>query len=267
MFRGVPQERVSCHCFDTQWSQASEGADRRDDRAEYRRRQRAVGAVRLHAEAQDTDCSAWQRLLELVEEAAAEGAELFAPLEKLAPGEETQIVTLPATIAKLKSVKRLYLYGSSLVRLPPEIGEMSNLEVFDPYRSYRLHWLPYEITRCPKLRYSRVSTRALYGNFKYSWTFPSLEDDATDADETGGRRCSVCDRPFDHPPHRAWISLWVATDVLPLLVNACSDECLQQLPKPADGYVPEAHRGGVDLEQPDRSFALPAPPPWSKARS
>jgi hypothetical protein len=87
--------------------------------------------------------------------------ELSAPVEKLAPGEETQIVTLPSTIAKLKSVKRLFLYGSSLVRVPPEIGEMSTLEVFDSYTSYRLHWFPYEITRCPKLRHSRVSTRAL----------------------------------------------------------------------------------------------------------
>jgi hypothetical protein len=32
---------------------------------------------------------------------------------------------------------------------------MSSLENFDPYTSYRLHWLPYEITRCPNLRSSR----------------------------------------------------------------------------------------------------------------
>jgi hypothetical protein len=172
-FRESRGDLVRCHCFDRQWKlwQASRGRDPLDDHAAYRRRQRAGGAVRLHTEAQDPDCPAWQRLLELIEEAVAEGPELFAPLEKLAPDEAAQIVTLPATIAKLKSVKRLFLYGSSLVRVPPEIGEMSSLEVFDPYTSYRLHWFPYEITCCPKLRYSRVSTRALYGNFKYRWTF------------------------------------------------------------------------------------------------
>ena len=58
------------------------------------------------------------------------------------------------------------LYGSGLVRIPPEVGEMTALEDFDPYTSYRLHWFPFEITRCPKLKDSRVSTRALYGNFK-----------------------------------------------------------------------------------------------------
>lgn len=39
------------------------------------------------------------------------------------------------------------LYGSNLVRIPPEIGAMTSLEEFTPYTSYRLHWVPYEITR------------------------------------------------------------------------------------------------------------------------
>lgn len=43
---------------------------------------------------------------------------------------------------------------------------MSALTTFDPYTSRRLHWYPYEITRCANLRDSRVSTRDLYGNFK-----------------------------------------------------------------------------------------------------
>lgn len=50
---------------------------------------------------------------------------------------------------------------------------------------------PYELTRCPRLRASVVSTRALYGNFKYRPPFPALRE-----------------------PH-----------VLPLLVNACSSAC------------------------------------------
>src|SRR4051794_934109 len=85
-----------------------------------------------------------------------------------------QIVVLPPTIAKLKSVKVLSLYRSNLVRIPPEIGEMTSLEEFDPYTSYRLHWLPYEITRCQNLKRSRVSPRALFGNYKYRPPFPRL---------------------------------------------------------------------------------------------
>ena len=65
------------------------------------------------------------------------------------------------------------------------------------------------------------------------------------------RKCSICNHPYtDRRLHRVWISLRVATDILPLLVNACSEECIQKLPRPADGYFPEPHRGGLDLEQP-----------------
>jgi hypothetical protein len=47
-----------------------------------------------------------------------------SPLRTLEPGGETRIVTLPSTIAKLKAVKHLELYGSHLVRIPPEIGDV-----------------------------------------------------------------------------------------------------------------------------------------------
>ena len=32
---------------------------------------------------------------------------------------------------------------------------MANLKELDIYTSYKLHWLPYEVTRCPKLKLSR----------------------------------------------------------------------------------------------------------------
>jgi hypothetical protein len=47
-----------------------------------------------------------------------------------------------------------------------------------------------------------------------------------------------------------WISLRVATDVLPLLVNACSTACVQALPAPAEGYVQQPHAGGAHVQQP-----------------
>jgi len=236
-----------------------------------KRYRRASGAVSFHFEPQDTKCDAWKRLLELVEEAASDGREEFDPRGAMNPGDWSRIVTLPPTISRLKSVTRLLLYGSHLVRLPPEIGQMAALETFTPYTSWRLHWFPYEITRCKNLRDSTVSTRVLYGNYKYRPPFPRLDFPGISSGGVSGserrtrppipgtheltRHCSVCDQPFkDMGSHRVWISLRVATDVLPLLVNACSEECLRRLPKPPDDYVQEPHRGGPEVQQPAATY-------------
>jgi uncharacterized protein (TIGR02996 family) len=218
--------------------------------------------VDLHTDTQDTECDPWKRLLDRVEQAAADGREEFAPLRGMGAEDRARILTLPATIAKLKAVKTFILSGSYLLRIPPEVGEMTALEEFDPYTSYRLHWFPYELTRCRNLRDSRVSTRAIYGNYKHRPMFPALDPGAEPERLPlkrwqGGltRPCSVCGRTFeDRGRHRVWVSLWVATDVLPLLVNACSEGCITRLPTPAKGYVWTPHRGGPGVKQP--------PPRW-----
>ncbi|MEU9666109.1 leucine-rich repeat domain-containing protein [Streptomyces bobili] len=217
--------------------------------------------VHFHADRQDTSAPGWLHLLELVDEAAADGREVFSPLTELPPQERRQIITLPASIARLRAVRHLVLYGSNLVRLPPEIGAMESLAEFDPYTSYRLHWMPYELTRCPALTRSTVSTRALYGNFKYRPPFPRLAPPPPDGrpgelypgawGASAITACSVCAGPVDLPRlHQVWISLRVATDVLPLLVNACSRGCVDALPTPPDGYVATPHRGGPETVQP-----------------
>ncbi|MFB7398433.1 leucine-rich repeat domain-containing protein [Streptomyces sp. NPDC056191] len=214
--------------------------------------------VGFHAERQDTSASGWRHLLELIDEAAADGREEFRPLTGLSPEERRQIITLPPSIAQLTAVKHLVLYGSNLVRIPPEIGAMTSLEEFTPYTSYRLHWFPYEITRCRKLTRSTVSTRALFGNYKLRPPFPRLQpspDSVADLDPgnldpphwgtTVTHSCSVCDRPIEQSGlHQVWISLRVATDVLPLLVNACSAACVAALPDGARDYIPTPHKGG-----------------------
>ncbi len=227
------------------------------------------GWLGFHPEVQDTRCSGWIRLLELVDEAAADGREELAPLREMSAEERRGIVTLPASISKLTAVKRLVLYGSDLVRLPPEIGAMTSLEKLTPYTSYGLHWFPYEITRCPRLKDSTVSTRALYGNDKYRAPFPALLPPGADARAEPGRgpsypsvrgadaihTCSVCDGPVEEASLiQLWISLRVATDVLPLLVNACSVACVQALPPAADGYVRGVHQGGRRVRQPPPRF-------------
>ncbi|WP_234021355.1 hypothetical protein [Streptomyces sp. 142MFCol3.1] len=107
-------------------------------------------------------CSGLAPLLELIEEAAADRREEFRPLPDLRPEERRQIVTLPASIGRLTAVRTLVLYGSNLVRIPPEIGDMTSLEEFSPYTSRRLHWFPYEIRRCARLMNSTVNTRSIY---------------------------------------------------------------------------------------------------------
>ncbi|MFK0192993.1 hypothetical protein [Kitasatospora sp. NPDC090308] len=216
--------------------------------------------ARFHGERQDVSAPGWLRLLELVEEAAADGREEFAPLRELTDEQRRQVVTLPASIGRLTQVRHLHLYRSNLVRLPPEIGGMRALEEFTPYTSYRLHWFPYELARLPLLRRSTVSTRAVFGNPKTRPPFPVLAEPSAGADPRaldpgvwGAKSvgaCSVCDGPVAGAAglHQAWISLRTSgRDVLPLLVNACSRECLAALPSPPEGHLPGPHRGrGLD---------------------
>ena len=216
------------------------------------------GELTLHAEVQDTGAEGWKVLLELVDRAISKRSKEFAPGLEMSTELWSQVITLPSSISKLTSVRKLYLYGSHLVRLPAEIGDMVKLEELDVYTSYRLHWMPFEVTRCTRLARSRVSTRALYGNYKYRAPFPRLG--VPDSKLNLPAECSVCRgtlRPAE--AHQAWISLLVATDVLPLLVNACSDECLKRLPVPAYGYVGQPHTGGLNLRQTATGFIPPNP--------
>ncbi len=221
--------KPSCRCLDSQYEES------------------AWTELQIHTEEQDTECAGWQRLNELIELAASDGREEFSPGREMTPTEWAQITVLPKCISKLKHVKHLNLYGSSLVRIPPEIGELTMLEQFTPYTSYRLHWLPYEITRCRLLKRSTISTRALYGNYNYRAPFPKLPQSYPGAPD----RCSVCQSAFgDTPPLQYWISLGIATDIVPLLVHACCEQCISKLPQPSEDYVQFPHQGGLNLEQP-----------------
>ncbi|MFD9444189.1 hypothetical protein [Streptomyces sp. NPDC060001] len=69
---------------------------------------------------------------------------------------------------------------------------------------------------------------------------------------TATHHCSVCDRLVEQGGlHKVWISLRVATDVLPLLVNACSSTCVAALPDGARDYIPTPPGGRVDQPAPD----------------
>ncbi len=245
---------ASCHCLDAQYEPdepeetGEEGAQANVVRLEWHE-------LLFHTEVQDETSDAWKSLEAYMAKIREEGSDELNPLLGIGPEKWEQIVTLPKSIGTLKSVKFLSLYGSHLVRIPPEIGEMTNLEEFDPYTSRCLHWLPYEITRCKRLSRSRVSTRGLYGNYRYRPPFPRLPQISPMLTPA---TCSVCSGPFSQAQiYQAWISLRVATDVLPLLVHACSEKCVEGLPKPAFGYVQRPHLGGLELEQPPAGFTPP----------
>jgi hypothetical protein len=211
----------------------------------------------LHTDQQDTSTAAWARVLENIERARALRAKTLEPLAGLTGEERAQIVTLPTTIGSLDTVEEVRLYGSHLVRLPPAIGEMASLRYLDVYTSYTLHFAPYELARCKSLRDSRVSTRALYGNYKYRPHFPHLKlpENQPGLSESTVRRCSVCDASLDNArPIRRWITLRLGSDWWPLLVNACSNACLEKLPATPENYVQGPHTGGHHVRQPPREY-------------
>jgi hypothetical protein len=217
-FEGQPVSKPHCDCFDLYGPYKS-----KNNKAE----------LKVHADTQDRECKAWRDLLHLIDEAAMDKREVFEPAKELGVENWKRIETLPREISKLKHVKHLQLYSSHLTWIPPEIGEMESLEEFTPYTSYKLHWFPYEITRCKKL-VKRGNPVKLYG------------DDA---------KCSICGKTDNERGlNQVWISLRVATDVLPLLAHTCSKQCFEQLPTPAEGYVQRAHKGGLGLAQPKRSY-------------
>lgn len=203
----------------------------------------------LHVESQDDAAPGWPLLLRHIAEADVEGVEIFEPLAAMAADKWPGIVTLPSELGALSRLKKLRLYGSHLCRLPPELGRLAALEDLDIYTSYSLHWLPYEVTRCMKLRQTRMSTRGLYGNAKTLLPFPRLSgliDGLTPS------TCSVCDQPFgESGPQMFWTTQRIGTDIAPLLIHSCSATCLAHVPDAPQGYHARPHRGGGGVGMPD----------------
>lgn len=206
--------------------------------------------TRIPNDIQDRDSVAWKKLCEYIDLIAKKGKKDFSPREYLGDELFSQIYTLPESIGKLKKVKKNWLYGSNLKRIPPEIGQMESLEYFDPYTSYDLKWFPYELTKCKKLKDSRISTRALFGNFKNRKPFPKLDHNPVRY-EGDIVKCSICNKEMTYEQtNQLWTSLKIGTDVVPLLVNLCSPECKNTIPQSPKGYVKTPHKGGSQLKQP-----------------
>ena len=63
--------------------------------------------IHFHGERQDTSAEGWLHLLALIDEAAADGREVFKPLRDLSPQERRQVITLPSSIERLGAVSAL----------------------------------------------------------------------------------------------------------------------------------------------------------------
>ena len=193
--------------------------------------------------------------------------------------------TLPDEIGHLVNLERFHAYRSSLVRLPRSMGQLQNLIELDCYTSYKLHYLPYEITRCPKLKSSRFSTRALYNNYKYKNPVPPLQpwwdapDDTTDAATIDSIHqtlasvqsnntqvfppefireqidpclqddiCSVCNNKYQMGSEfHVWSHQVVATDKQSLLAFCCSKECASKVPHQI--YFDPVSKTNLELEE------------------
>ncbi|MHA6769273.1 hypothetical protein [Sphingobium ummariense] len=200
----------------------------------------------LHAEPQDTSAPGWLALLTLIDE--SRNTSVIEPSATIPAEQWSDVITLPTEVQFLTTVSQLRLYGSLLRRLPPEIGRLSALCNLDIYTSYSLHWLPYEVTRCARLRDTRMSTRALYGNIKTRLPFPRLSGPLNVLQP---QTCSVCDKPFgERGATPYWTTQRIGTDVTPLLAHSCSSECTARIPDAPEGYYARPHKGGGGVGMP-----------------
>lgn len=206
----------------------------------------------LHNEFQDQSVPGWEKCVTLVQQAAKSNATILEPSADISPIELCSVVTMPREISSLESLRELRLYGSHLQRLPPEIGQLKSLANLDVYTSYSLHWLPYEITRCRQLRETRMSTRALYGNYKTRLPFPRLRDSI---DTLTPETCSVCNKRFGNKkPQPYWTTLRIGTDNVPLLTHSCSTECTGSIPDAPEGFHTRPHKGGAGVGMPTLEY-------------
>jgi tetratricopeptide (TPR) repeat protein len=66
---------------------------------------------RVKNDVQDRNSDAWKKLCDYIDQIAETGNDEFAPREILGELHFSKIYTLPESIAKLKKVKKVWLYG------------------------------------------------------------------------------------------------------------------------------------------------------------
>ena len=245
-----------CDCFDAfyQWEDRFEGVD--DDDRDHLKRLDSLPLTWAEMIPHQDDYSsdkhshAFAKAQQIIEDAKKQCARKLVFRTLMSSDEYQDLVAVPKSIGDLGDLKELDLYASNLTFIPREISKCTSLRKFVSYTSYRLHWFPYEITQCLSLVDSTVSTRALYGNYKFRPPFPNLRRHRISVYDDDPW-CSICRKRGQVMDfHQYWISLPVATDVIPLLITVCSDSCLKEVGHSPEGYIQGTHEGGLEVVQP-----------------
>jgi len=250
----APAEYPKCDCFDSfyRWERRFDSAESQEERAELENSPFQWSESKLHVDPPFRSKRAWDIACDIIDVATHKARRELNLGKEMDRVDYMALNTLPATIGDLKNLRKLVLYGSNISSLPREIAGCENLQYLEPYTSYRLHWFPYELTRCKNLTFSCVSTRALYGNYKLRPPFPDLSL-SNWRWPNGNSRCSICNSPANDL-EQFWISKRVGTDVMPLLVSVCGSDCLHHVGPGEANYVHTPHTGGLRIKQPPASW-------------
>ena len=138
--------------------------------------------------------------------------------------------SVPSTIAGTHNHPRVRAAEvSGLIAIPLRLADQAALP-FSPVHLEAAPLTPSPIAKCLELTDSGVTpatctaTTRPHALSRLAAEAPDRLDPAT---------VQLYDGPFPSSrPIQRWISLWVATDVVPLLVHSCSDRCIDALPQP-----------------------------------
>ena len=248
----APHNYASCRCFQEYypWEKQVYEADSDEELERRMEGSPAWSESAFHLDPPFNSLRSWEIAQEIIDAHARKGSKELNLGKIMDRSDFMNLNTLPDNIGTLKDLEKLTLYGSNISSIPRAIAGCKKLQSFEPYTSYRLDWFPYEMKKCQKLAKSCISIRALYGNYKLRAPFPDLTK-LRWAWLPGTDYCSICEGK-SRPTEQYWLSQRVGTDVIPLLVSVCSEDCLEKAGSGEEGYVSKPHKGGLSLVQPSR---------------
>lgn len=221
---------------------------------------RSGAGLRVHgvAESHRSACAEYRKLDEFMRE--ERGLRELRLTGVLSPEEAMQIRALPPSLANWSgTLETLNLYGTNLVELPREVGQLRKLTTIVIHTSYCLHYLPYEVMHCPRLCHLSASPGAIYGEkgnkfpalrvpaavrtlkdlslaacLEFGLTIPESLRELRDMAKTMFP-CSTCRQKWVGPNAALfWVTKMIGQQSMALLIHACSKECVRR-------HEPTAH--------------------------
>ncbi len=211
----------------------------------------------LHSGDAEGDVSDWehlqvatahQALHDAICVSAASGSNLLFRLAFLDAPMFYRVGRLPPSVRLLTHVRFLDVSQSNVAVLPRQIGEMAALEELNALGCYCLHYLPFELSRLPRLRVLRVHGMSHYGFRGSSYPVlmpaapPSLQLSCAAVLAARGRalppvlaeqlssqldRCCLC-RRATAGVLQTWVRVVVCSETVTLLASTCSRACAEE---------------------------------------